>query len=384
MHDVIVVGSGLAGSSMACALAQRGWDVLVVERQKQAQHKVCGEFLSPEAQASLQALGLYASVAALDPVAIPLVSLSTSRGTRLCVPLPGHAWGLSRYALDEALLTAAEGMGVSVQRGATVTNLEVDEHASRVHIRTTNTQMTASARLSILACGRHPLAALRAEPVQAGAERVQHQDHVWRSSYVGVKCHYTGIDMPAICELFLFEHGYMGVSPTETGAVNACMLISKAAFAQAGASVAGAMQLACADNPALARRLAPGIALPESAVAVAPVDTHRPAAPWGPTARIGDAVSMIPPLCGDGMAMALRSAQLAAPLADAVLRGQLGWNEWAAVHTRAWQHEFRVRIRAGRALQSLLMRPGLGDAILSMGRVLPGAARQVVQITRGM
>ena len=378
MHDSIIIGSGLAGSSMACALAQCGWDVLLIERQKKAQHKVCGEFLSPEAQHSLKALGLYVAVAALGPVAITQASLSTGRGTYLRLPLHGSAWGISRYALDAALLDAAEAMGVTIQRGASVTNLQVSAERSLVHIRQPTQQTSAQARISIIACGRNPLAALRPS-IAATQARLMDAG----PGYVGVKCHYSGIAMPAICELFLFKHGYIGVLPTEMGTVNACMLISKAAFSQAGATVVGALQFAIQANPALARRLEPGMALSETAVAVAPVDTERPVTAWGPTARIGDAVCMIPPLCGDGMAMALRSAQLAAPLADAVLRGELPWSIWASAHTSSWQREFMARIRVGRVLQRLLMHPALADPLLILGKILPAAAGQMVKMTRG-
>ena len=48
-------------------LAQRGWDVLLVERDRLPRHKVCGEFLSPEAQGSLAQLGVLDDVAALAP-----------------------------------------------------------------------------------------------------------------------------------------------------------------------------------------------------------------------------------------------------------------------------------------------------------------------------
>ena len=46
-RDVVVIGAGLAGSGIAAALAQRGWDVLLVERDRFPRHKVCGEFLPP-------------------------------------------------------------------------------------------------------------------------------------------------------------------------------------------------------------------------------------------------------------------------------------------------------------------------------------------------
>src|SRR5215203_2521983 len=67
-YDAVIAGAGPAGSTLATALAKQGWQVLLVERDRLPRHKVCGEFLSPEAQKTLQALGLDGEIAALTPV----------------------------------------------------------------------------------------------------------------------------------------------------------------------------------------------------------------------------------------------------------------------------------------------------------------------------
>src|SRR5690349_22682761 len=100
MHDLVIIGAGVAGSSLAAALASRGWDVVLLERRQLPHHKVCGEFLSPESQASLRTLGLYDTVAALGPSAMTRARLFSPRGFHLQVELPGVAWGVSRFALD--------------------------------------------------------------------------------------------------------------------------------------------------------------------------------------------------------------------------------------------------------------------------------------------
>src|SRR5438094_4428760 len=61
--DVILRGGGLAGSAAALLLARRGVSVLLVERSRGPHHKVCGEFLSPEALPILARLGLDRTVA---------------------------------------------------------------------------------------------------------------------------------------------------------------------------------------------------------------------------------------------------------------------------------------------------------------------------------
>ncbi len=56
--ECLVIGGGLAGAVAAMRLAQAGREVLLIEKERTAQHKICGEFLSPEAVAYLREAGV--------------------------------------------------------------------------------------------------------------------------------------------------------------------------------------------------------------------------------------------------------------------------------------------------------------------------------------
>jgi flavin-dependent dehydrogenase len=184
-------------------------------------------------------------------------------------------------------------------------------------------------------------------------------------------------------ELYLFPGGYAGLSPVEGGRVNLCLLATRTAFTRAGASTEAMLTAAAHMNPALRQRLRGGRRVPGTSLAVAPVDTERAAVPWDIGARVGDAVTMIPPLCGDGMAMALRSAELCAPLAHEFLCGDLSLAEWEHRYHATWQREFASTLRAGRRLQAFLALPGITDALLGVGNWLPWLTEPIVQATRG-
>jgi len=380
MRDVIVVGAGLAGSSIAATLAVAGWDVLLIERDRFPRHKVCGEFLSPEAQGSLHALGLLDDVRDLAPVALTAARLTSRRGASLQVELPGSAWGLSRYTLDAALAHAAAQRGAQLRTEITVLNSTPVDGGYAVQLRGRHgehdARTTVHARAVVMACGRHSLSDLppRTATGPNNAARRQH---------VGVKCHYENVPMPARVELFFFPGGYAGINPVEGGRANLCLLASYAAFARAGRSVADMLATAAAWNPALAERLTGATPLSSTECAVAPVDTQRPAHPWDGAACLGDTATMIPPLCGDGMAMALRSSELCAPLADGYLRGELSLAQWADAYCTAWHAEFDRRLRVGRALQGMLGAPFLAEVLLRMGQLAPPLADYFVRATRG-
>jgi 2-polyprenyl-6-methoxyphenol hydroxylase-like FAD-dependent oxidoreductase len=57
--DVVVVGGGLAGSSLAITLAREGVDVLVVERDRVFRDRVRGEVMATWGTVEAKRLGLF-------------------------------------------------------------------------------------------------------------------------------------------------------------------------------------------------------------------------------------------------------------------------------------------------------------------------------------
>jgi 2-polyprenyl-6-methoxyphenol hydroxylase-like FAD-dependent oxidoreductase len=58
-YDIITVGGGLGGATLAKAMAEHGAQVLVLEREIQFKDRVRGENLHPWGVAETQALGVY-------------------------------------------------------------------------------------------------------------------------------------------------------------------------------------------------------------------------------------------------------------------------------------------------------------------------------------
>ena len=77
-REIVVIGGGLAGAAAATHLARAGHDVLLLERTTGPHDKVCGEFLSYEAQEELEDLGV--DLRALG--AVPIGSVRVQRGGR--------------------------------------------------------------------------------------------------------------------------------------------------------------------------------------------------------------------------------------------------------------------------------------------------------------
>ncbi|WP_292277024.1 FAD-dependent oxidoreductase, partial [Mesorhizobium sp.] len=122
-HDAIVIGAGPAGSSLALALARRGWAVAVVEKSVFPRRKVCGEYISASNLALLDQLGIGDAWRAEAGPEIRRVGLFSAE-TSIEAPMPGARSGpaagdgfgraLGRDILDTLLLDAARSAGADV------------------------------------------------------------------------------------------------------------------------------------------------------------------------------------------------------------------------------------------------------------------------------
>lgn len=313
-YDAIVAGGGPAGAAVACRLAATGRSVLLFEKETGPRHKVCGEFLSGEARDGLAALGI--DLAALG--AVPISRVRLVHGHRIAESaLPFAAAGVSRDRLDEALLLQARGAGVEVRRGAAVRAIDKagdKAGATAWHVTAGDARETAPA--VFLATGKHDLRSFK-------------RTAAMRDGWIGFKIHIrlTTAQTEALrdaVELILFEGGYAGLQLVEPATANLCLVVRKSTFARVGKSWPALLDHLTGSCPHLADRLTGAQPCWEAPLAIASL-------PFGFLAmteehdcglyRLGDQVSVIPAFSGNGIAIALHSARLAA---DCFLQGRDG------------------------------------------------------------
>lgn len=373
--DAVVIGAGVAGSGIARALASEGWDVVLLDKDRFPRHKACGEFLSPEAHSSLQALGLAEALSGAEHSVITRARLHTERGATLEVPLPGQAWGISRYSLDARLQQAAADKGARLLSSCPVSEVTKTSGGYRIDCELEREPLTLQARVVIGASGRRPLQA------KAGFQAASP-----KRTFVGVKAHYrTKAEPLPIVDLYFFRGGYVGIAPVEDGRLNVAALFGGAAFREFGGGTAAldaALDEAVRTVPVLRERLDGRTAIPGTQAATYPVTVRPEPQAWREYPLVGDAVAVIPPFCGDGMAMALRSAELCAPLASAYLRGELTEAAWRETYAARVAKRFAGPLRWGSRLDRLLSKPVVGSLLLRAGVVAPWLAQRMVRQTR--
>lgn len=372
-HDVIVIGGGLAGCATALQLARAGRRVLLLEEKRYPVHKLCGEFLSPEVQTLFRGLGVTQAIQAAGAVPMRRVLLTGERGPAWRGALPGEALGLSRYALDHLLFQAAQEAGAEGLQGARVSAVAGGVGAFRVSYRLSPTdERSATAPLVVGAYGKRArLDDVLERPFTA-------QDH----GYVAFKLHYRGAALDDWIELHGFRGGYCGLSPVEGGLINACLLVRTAALRAAGRSFAGLRSTLMIRNPALRERLAQMTPVDERPLSIGQIAFCAKELFSGDVMMVGDTAALIAPLCGDGMAMALRGAVLAAPLLDAHLRGDLPFPALRRLYGAAWRRRFALRLSVGRILQGLLLRPRCYQAGLVALHRAPVLGPLLIRATR--
>lgn len=296
MTRPLVIGSGLAGSASAIGLCHAGPPPLLVERSRETGDAICGGFLSWQTLATLERLGLDA--AALGGQRVTLLRLFAGKRT-LEAPLPRPGMGLSRRRLDTLLLTEAERLGTAVERGVTVRRVE-----SGTAI--TSDGATLASDTIMLGVGKHGLASQpRPAPPKVAADPVIGLRLRIAASPTGEKL------IGGAVELFLFDRGYAGLVRQEDGSINVCLAVHKSRLTEAGSRPEALIAQWGEENPHLGERLASGDSVGQiDAVASVPYGWRAHATEPG-LWKLGDQAACIPSLAGEGMGIALASAESA-------------------------------------------------------------------------
>lgn len=369
--DAIVIGAGIAGSSCALLLARQGHRTLLLDRQEFPRHKSCGEFMSPESREMLEFLGVRLFEQGVGPSVMDKAVIIMPHGGEIEAPLPGQAYGISRYKLDSILHEKAMTAGAEIITKATVTAIRLQNgHGYEVETRQGNKQAIYQAKAVIGAYGTKKLRGMRTSDRLRGG-----------TVYVGVKSHYNGISLSSQVELYICDGGYVGISPVENGTANVAALLALDRVKGGGRSVTDILQAAAMNNAKLGARLAPGAPVPGTQVSIAPVCLSDVPEPWSQFPHIGDAMLVIPPLSGDGMSVALRSSLLCSCWTDQYLKGQISCRDWQDRYTKEANHEFSRLLGRANTIQRLAFaKTNRFYPVLT--RLIPGLSSYLVKATR--
>ncbi len=163
--DLIIVGGGIAGASLAQRMAKSGARVLVVEREVEFRDRIRGECLQPWGVGEARLLGvdqvLRRSANEMRWVdQIINGRHAMKRDFIATTPQAAGMWGFYHPSAQEALLTAAGAAGAEVRRGAVVQHISPGKRP-KAKITQEGGAAEVEARFVAVCAGRNP--ALRAE-----------------------------------------------------------------------------------------------------------------------------------------------------------------------------------------------------------------------------
>ncbi|MDJ0646892.1 MAG: NAD(P)/FAD-dependent oxidoreductase [Flavobacteriaceae bacterium] len=365
--DILIIGGGLAGLTSAIDLSQKGLNVVLLEKNEFPRHKVCGEYVSNEVLPYLHSLGF-------DPFdfgakKIDTFLLSSKTGTQITSNLPLGGFSMSRYTLDTALAEKAKDAGVIILY-ETVSAVTFDKDRFQI---TTKNGSNYLAKMVIGAYGK-----------RSNLDKHLNRQFIkTNSAYLAVKAHYKG-DLPDnIVALHNFKGGYCGLSKVENDRINACYIVDYKSFKK-HKNIDDFQQKVLCQNPLLKTFFDNAAMVSEKPLTISQISFSNKRLIEDHVLMCGDSAGMIHPLCGNGMSMAIQSAQLVSSLLYAFFSQKINSRtELELAYQKAWNQEFRDRLRTGRLLARLFRLDHFSELLLSGLNLIPNALPRIIEKTHG-
>lgn len=296
--QAIIIGAGPAGSVAAMLLAKAGWHVTLLEQHRFPRDKVCGECLSSLGIDVLKRLELDAVLRGYGAIPLLYTHLHAASGESVTLPLPKPMWGISRHVLDQVLLLEAARLGVQIRQPARCEKLGEVEGRPVLTIRdlVTNHVETLSPDWVVLADGKSALL----------------DDSPLPTKDFGLKAHFKNVNGPDdSIELFGALGTYGGLAPIEANRWNIAFSVPVELLRAQAGDLEMVFERLVGENKTLRSRLADADRVSPFLASPLPRFGVRRIWPSG-VVPVGNAAAALEPIGGEGMGLAVRSAEMAA------------------------------------------------------------------------
>lgn len=363
-HEVVIIGAGLAGLCTAIELKKLGHEVLLIEKYTFPFHRVCGEYLSQEIRPFLDENGVDLSLSQT----IEELEISSCNGVKVNSKLESGGIGISRHLIDNLLYKKGLELGVQY-----LLEEEVDkvDFIQENFIVTTKKGLKIGSKIVYGAFGK-----------RSKLDKTLNRDFIKsKSEYVGVKYHIK-YDFPKNkIALHNFQGGYCGISAVEDSYC-LCYLIDRKVIKKHG-SIAETEEKVLKQNPFLKDIFEKADFLWEKPLVINEVNFSKKEKIKDHIIMIGDAAGLITPLCGNGMAIAVKSGLLSTKYVSLFLNNKISREALELTYSKHWQNEFALRLKIGRVIQHFFGDIWLSNLIVRFFKVFKFLLPKVIGLTHG-
>jgi geranylgeranyl reductase family protein len=320
-RDVIVVGAGPAGAVSATALAQKGYDVLVLDRQTFPRDKICGDAVPAGAIDLLYSLGMEEKIRAANFYPIDKIRLVSPKGYTMDAPLEeAHHKARSaivpRLKFDALLQQHAVDSGAEFQVAQVKEPIIEDGQVRGVRARFNGSIQEVRAPVVIGADG---VTSVVARALRPDAHEDGHRAVALRAYVENIE------ELPNEVEFYLYDEilpGYAWIFPMAEGQANVGLGMRLDIFRDEGHNLKQLLDRFL-EMPEIRKRLRPGVQVHDVATWQLNFGSQRNVQrAYDGAMLVGDAAGLINPLTGGGIYNAVMSAWLAAATAhQAFLKG---------------------------------------------------------------
>ena len=365
--EIIIVGGGLAGLTAGIHLAKNNISVTIIEKNEFPKDKVCGEYISNEVLNYFDSLDIYLSD--LKATKINKLQFSTVNGTTSNTVLPLGGFGISRYKLDFYLYKKAIHFGCKIVKE----EVEQISFSKEKFTLTTSEGKLLSADFVIGAFGKRSTIDLK-----LNRNFIQK-----KSPWLAVKAHYSGNFPNDLVGLHNFKGGYCGVSKVENDRINICYLVQYDSFKK-HKNITDFQNNVVKKNIHLNTIFENSTMLFEKPLTISQISFEEKLLVENHILMIGDTAGLIHPLCGNGMAMAVHSAKIVAQLLLDFTNNEVKTREELENnYIKLWNFNFKKRLKTGRLLAKILLRPKLSEVLMHILIVFPFMLNLIIKKTHG-
>ncbi len=369
--DLGIIGGGLAGLSLSILMAKAGYKVILFEKEKYPFHRVCGEYISLESRRFIESLGV--NLSNLDLPIITKLIVSSPNGNFIKSKLDMGGFGISRFFIDNELKKIAVDSGVLLKEKTKANEVVFNDNMFDIMFDggKVNCKVTA-------ACyGKRSNLDIK------WSREFTRQKPGKLNNYIGVKYHIKTAFPDDTIALHNFKDGYCGLSKIEGDKYCLCYLTTAQNLKENKNSIKEMEQNVLYKNPFLKTIFSTAEFVFKEPVTISQISFDKKSLVENHALMIGDAGGMITPLCGNGMSIALHSAQIASESINSFLQKAISRSKMEKQYRSDWKKHFESRLSNGRMIQKLFGKEKMTNFFIALIKHFPFLINKMIKATHG-